>query len=209
MPRDVRMTDASGNGVLDDNGNVKVSQNGSNIADGSSVNKFSFVLDDENYPVLRVVDAAPFYYNETLDAAKIQNIGGNTEDIFTLIDNEELLSDNLIYFGAGGNSIWGSSIKRDNGIDVSKYKKINLAVSNQLDLKVNIHIFYIDKFDNFHYATSYDSPLNVPAGEKEFFVPSKETSLNIESKAILLRIKTDTGSPATSGTISVNMEGIV
>jgi hypothetical protein len=38
MPRDVRMTDASGNGVLDDNGNVKVSQNGSIVAvdtDGS------------------------------------------------------------------------------------------------------------------------------------------------------------------------------
>src|SRR5690554_6092894 len=49
----------------------KVTQTGSNVSDGSSVEGVSFVLDDEGYPVLRIVDSAPFAYDEANDEYKI------------------------------------------------------------------------------------------------------------------------------------------
>lgn len=47
-----------------------VSVTGSNVADGSSVNGPSYVVDENDYAALRVVDAAPFAFDATADAIK-------------------------------------------------------------------------------------------------------------------------------------------
>lgn len=93
-------------------GNLQLA--GSNVEDGSPVSGVSFVLDENNHPVLRIVDAAPFAYDKTTDTIKISH------------QKEEIV-------------VWSNLQIRDTAttfspvFDLSKYRKVIFWIRNNHD----------------------------------------------------------------------------
>ena len=54
------------------NGTLETQLTGSNVEDGSPVSGLSYEIDENGYPVMRVVDAAPFAYDPVADRIKVQ-----------------------------------------------------------------------------------------------------------------------------------------
>ena len=57
-------------------GTVDTKLTGSNVSDGTTINGVSYVLDDNLYPVLRTIDAAPFAYDEAKNTYRIEDLTG-------------------------------------------------------------------------------------------------------------------------------------
>lgn len=177
----------------------EVTLTGQNISDGTPVTKLSFEVDPDGYPVLRVVDAAPFSFDPETGRMKVRAIveGQYTEKI-TLFNNVEIRD---------ATERWSQTL------NLSKYKHGTLEAVNGLDQTVRITIgTEAGVASRYWNGENWVAPFfDIPPGNRTFFLNSHPIVREIFSGPLseFVRIGIACTTPPTSGSFRLVYTGVL
>jgi len=84
-------------------GSVDAQLTGRNVEDGSTVAGLSFEIDENGYPVLRIVDGAPFAYNQANDA---KNVVERRHKLISHVITQNLATNEIYTLTPPAGKIW-------------------------------------------------------------------------------------------------------
>lgn len=157
---------------------------GKNVENNEQINEVSFEVDDGGYPVLRVIDAAPFAYEPLKDVIKTHINGGDAVTSISPIDGTP------ISIEAGG--YWDSP-----EYDIDDIAEIRLAIRIDTSAKFQVALYHLHGSLTLDLTTILDkveSPsqtgstkAEIMAGKKfKLRISNKDTS-NISVRVLNIR----------------------
>lgn len=169
---------------------------------GGTAQPLSLVTDGDGFYVLRVVDAAPFAYDSTMESLKITN---NITLLQSAVGNASLNSNANLYLIA--------SVVNDNtgilNLDVSKYRRISALIANNHNKAITCSL--AKKVTSATSANGLDivSAVSIPAGSVLVIEPVVYTKLDIPFPYVYFKLAQTAGDPPTSGYVNAWIYGSV